>query len=96
MIGTLPPNVEKSKVYTFDYEAVGDFVKIVTGRDDGYLSFANLQVYEANKSLDETEEEINIEFDLQDADMTKDEKVAYRKMKKIHETELSKSRCIEE
>ena len=30
------------------FEAVGDFVKIVTGRDDKKLAFANVEVY-ANK-----------------------------------------------
>ena len=44
MCGILPAKVEKSKDYTIDCEAVGDFVKIVTGRNDGKLSFANLEV----------------------------------------------------
>ena len=45
LCGTMPARVERSKDYTFDCEAVGDFVKIVTGRIDGNLSFSNLKVY---------------------------------------------------
>ena len=42
----MPENVEKSKVYMFYYcETEGDFVKIVTGRDDGMLTFANIEVF---------------------------------------------------
>ena len=44
-IGILPKDVEKSKVYTYDCDAVGDFVKIVTGREDKKLAFANVEVY---------------------------------------------------
>ena len=45
LCGTFPENVEKSKVYSFNCDAVGDYIKIVTGRDDGYLSFVNVEVY---------------------------------------------------
>lgn len=47
LCGTMPAKVERSKVYTFDCEAVGDFVKIMTGRNDKdqKLTFANLEVY---------------------------------------------------
>ena len=45
LCGTLPANVEKSKTYSFECEAVGDFVKIVPGNNDGELTFTNLEVY---------------------------------------------------
>ena len=41
----MPANAENSKVYTFNTDTVGDYVKIVSGRKDGYLSFANVEVY---------------------------------------------------
>ena len=55
LCGTLPAKVEKSKLYTFDCETVGNFVKIFTGRDDGKLTFANLEVYAINKVIEEEE-----------------------------------------
>lgn len=45
LCGTMPANVEKSKLYPFDCEAVGDYVKIVTGRSDGQLTFSNVKVF---------------------------------------------------
>lgn len=47
MCGTLPSNVEKSKVYKFDCDAgtVGHFVKIVTGPNNKKFAFANVEVY---------------------------------------------------
>ena len=44
-IGTLPSTIVKSKVYSFPCDAVGDFVKIVPGKSDGELAFANIKVY---------------------------------------------------
>ena len=46
LIGELPSTVEKSKVYTFDHEVTGDFVKIVSGTSDGKLSFSKVEVHE--------------------------------------------------
>jgi hypothetical protein len=34
LCGTMPSKVENAKEYTFDCEAVGDYVKIVTGRNE--------------------------------------------------------------
>ena len=50
LCGTLPEEVEKSKVYTFKCDTVGDYVKIVTGRNDTdqRLTFSNVAVYAAN------------------------------------------------
>ena len=44
-IGTFPDAVEKSKVYSFPCDTAGNFVKIVTGRDDKKLTFSNVKVY---------------------------------------------------
>ena len=48
LCGTLPATLEASKVYNFNCVTSGDFVKIVTGRTDGFLTFANVNVYESN------------------------------------------------
>ena len=50
-VGSLPVEVEKSKVYAFPCEADGHFVKIVTGRSDGKLAFANVEVWSNNLHL---------------------------------------------
>jgi hypothetical protein len=34
LCGTMPSKTENGKEYTFDCEAVGDYVKIVTGRNE--------------------------------------------------------------
>ena len=41
----MPASIEKSKLYTFQCQLVGDYVKIVTGRADGKLSIAELKVF---------------------------------------------------
>ena len=49
LCGTFPSVVEKSKVYSFLCEACfGDYVRIVTGRSDNKLAFANVEVYGPN------------------------------------------------
>ena len=35
LCATMPANVEKSKLYTFECQLVGDHIKILTGREDG-------------------------------------------------------------
>ena len=48
-IGILPKEIEKSKLYPFKcYTENEDFVKIVTGRNDNKLTFANVYVYSQN------------------------------------------------
>ena len=49
LCGTFPGNVESSKVYIFNCDAVGDFVKVMTGRNDTdqKLTFAMVEVYSA-------------------------------------------------
>ena len=34
LCGTLPNDIEKSKLYTIECNTVGDYIKIVTGRND--------------------------------------------------------------
>ena len=41
---SLPSIVEIDKLYTFDCEIVGDYVKVASARDDGKLSFVSVQV----------------------------------------------------
>lgn len=52
LCGTMPSKVENAKEYTFDCEAIGDYVKIVTGRNeiDQKLTFANVEVYGTNQA----------------------------------------------
>jgi hypothetical protein len=53
----LPANIESSKVYKIECDAVGDYIKIVTGRNsiDQKLSFANVEVYAKVKKLNKFE-----------------------------------------
>ena len=46
-VATMPDNVVKGKVYTFDCNAVGDFIKIETGRNDSdkMLTFNSVEVF---------------------------------------------------
>ena len=53
LVGILPSPVEKSKVYTYDCDAVGEYITIVSGRKDMKLAFANVDVY-ANDEYDKT------------------------------------------
>ena len=46
----MPANVERSKLYTFKCQIYGNYVKIVTGRDDGYLTFSDVMVFANNLS----------------------------------------------
>ena len=41
---TFPSAVEKSKLYSFTCNSTGDYLKIVSGRNDGKLAFANVEV----------------------------------------------------
>ena len=47
LCGKIPAEVRKSKVYTFNCQEVGDYIKIVTGRNnsDQKLSFSYVYVY---------------------------------------------------
>ena len=47
LCGTMPNDVYKSTLYTFDCQAVGDYIKIVTGRNDSdqKLSFSYVKVF---------------------------------------------------
>lgn len=42
---TFPSDVKRSKVYSFTCNTAGDYVQIVTGRDDKKLAFANVEVH---------------------------------------------------
>ena len=43
---TLPENVEDKKVYNFNFDdTFGDYIKIVSARDDGVLWLYNVIVY---------------------------------------------------
>ena len=50
LVGTLPDNVLKSKIYVFHCDIVADLVKIVTGRNDidQKLTFVNVELYGTN------------------------------------------------
>ena len=49
LVGTLPDNVKKSEVYTFEFDQVaGNSTRIRTGRDDKKLAFAHVEVHSNN------------------------------------------------
>lgn len=50
LCGTMPKETMTGKDYTFDCEAVGDYVKIVTGDKTNFrLAFANVEAYGTNQ-----------------------------------------------
>ena len=49
LCGAMPASVEYSKFYNFECQLVGDYIKIVTGRPDGNLSFAHVKVIADDK-----------------------------------------------
>lgn len=44
LCGTMPQNVQDGTFYEFKCQSVGDYVRVVTGRPDGALSFSEITV----------------------------------------------------
>ena len=62
MCGTFPTEVEASKVYTFNCSVTGNYVKIVTGRNDSdkLIAFAEVEVYAKNFGAFLNEKGVNV------------------------------------